>query len=510
MATNDGSEDRAWRLGPIISALAYAVLAIMPPFLVGALSVGIRQDVGFGPGALGAAIAVYFICSSSLSIVSGAIVERLGIRRGLIAGASFSAFSLLSVALAPAYWAVLLGMLVGGAANAITQPAVGSLLSRRTPSGRLGLAFGVKQASIPASTLLGGILVPTLAVAVGWRATLGMLALVSITAATRAFRSEGEPLGLVRRRARARSLPEFRPLAVLSLGGAFGSAAATSTGTFLVASAVTGGITESSAGVLMASGSALGLVTRVLLGHLVDIRPFWSRYGLIILLLASGVPGFALMAVGIPLTLVVGAMIVFVAGWSWVGLLHYAVVSQNPSVPALTTGIVQTGMSMGGGLGPLVFGVVVEYRGYGSAWTMAACLSAMAAVTMHAGRRYLGRTRRRIIAEHSSEVDDLEVDDALFPPTSQGVSTISRTTPNLQVTMIRVDEGATYTSVLPVGTCSLLNRGSHPVTVIAGGAESACPPGHLHPAPPFRRLTVTNPGPGPAVVAWIERRAEAG
>jgi predicted MFS family arabinose efflux permease len=498
--------DSDLELTPILSALLYAVLAIMPPFLVGAFSVGIRQDVGFGPGALGGAIGMYFVCSSLLSVIGGSTVERLGTRRGLIAGASFSAISLGSVALAPGFWAVAVGMLFGGAANAITQPSVGALLTRRIPAGRLGLAFGIKQASIPAATLLGGVLVPTLAVSLGWRMTMGLLASVSLTAAVFMVRSKGEALGIVRRKARARSLEEFRPLAILSLGGAFGSAAATSTGTFLVASAVTIGIAESSAGVLMATGSALGLMTRVSLGHVVDIRPTWSRYRLIIVLLASGVPGFLMLMLGARPAFVVGALVVFISGWSWVGLFHYAVVSQNASAPALATGILQTGMSMGGGLGPMLFGVIVQYSGYRAAWTMAAILAAMSAATVQIGRVQLRRTRQRIVESHLQEIRTLDLAGDAPGPGTDGVTMWHRATPNLDVTLVRLEPGAEHQPAVPTRTGTLVNLGTSEIVVSFDGSDTPCAPEEFRTLPGFRRFGIRNPGPAAVVVARVERR----
>ncbi|MST35344.1 MFS transporter, partial [Acidimicrobiaceae bacterium USS-CC1] len=63
----------------------------------------------------------------------------------------------------------LLGFLVaGGLANGAMQPAVNLLLARTVDDRRQGLAFGVKQAAIPTSTLLSGLAVPALALTVGW------------------------------------------------------------------------------------------------------------------------------------------------------------------------------------------------------------------------------------------------------------------------------------------------------------------------------------------------------
>lgn len=505
-AVDDGATGTAQSsVGPILRALVFAVFAVMPPFLTGAFSVGIRADVGFGPGALGGAIGLFFISSSLLSVTGGATVERFGPRVGLAIGATLSAISLASIALAPRYAVVLLAMVIGGGSNSITQPAVGALLSQRIPAGRLGLAFGIKQAGIPGATLLGGILVPTVAASLGWRATMGMLAASALIGAVVVLRSKKDEQGVVRARASVRSMDEFRSLVILSVGGALGSGAATSLGTFLVGASVATGFSEASAGLLLAVGSLVGLGVRVLLGWIADLRPSRSRYGAIVGLMVLGIPGFLLFTVEVPAAYVVGTMIVFLFGWSWAGLFQYAVVSQNPATPALATGVLQTGMSMGAGSGPLLFGLVVQLGGYQAAWAMAATLAGLSAVTVQAGRVHLRRTRERNSAVYLSELEehvtsgdetsgDETSGDEGFIEAADGVDVRTFRTQNLDVTLLRVAPGAEYVAPVPTRTGTLLNLGDHDVELELNGERQLCAGGMYRTVPGYRRWRVANPG----------------
>jgi predicted MFS family arabinose efflux permease len=493
-------------VGPIMRASVYAVFAVLPPFVTGAFSVGIRADVGFGPGALGGAIGLYFICSSLLSVTGGGTVERLGPRIGLALGATLSAVSLATIALAPRYALVLGAMVLGGASNAVTQPSVGALLSQQIPAGRLGLAFGIKQAGIPGATLLGGILVPTVAAALGWRVTMGLLAVSALTGAVVVLRGPADATGIVRRRPSVRSMDEFRSLAILSVGGALGSGAATSLGTFLVGAAVATGFTEASAGLLLAFGSALGLTVRILLGWLADLRPTRSRYGAIVALMVLGIPGYLLFTIEVPAAYLAGTVLVFLAGWSWAGLFQYAVVSQNPATPALATGVLQTGMSMGAGSGPLLFGLVVQQGGYRAAWAMAATMAVLSAVTVQVGRVHLRRTRQRNAEVYLSELGALELDDAGFAPVADGVDVQQRLTENLDVTVMRLAPGAEYVAPVPTRTGTLLNMGGHDVELELNGERQLCAGGMYRTVPGFRRWRVANPGPDPVLVARVEHR----
>jgi len=495
---------QAGPVGPILSALAFAVIAVMPPFLIGAFSVSIRADVGFGPGALGGAIGLFFIVSSVLSVSGGGTVERFGPRLSLAVGATLSSIALATIASAPRYAVLLIGMVIGGVSNALTQPAVGALLSQRIPTGRLGLAFGTKQAGIPGATLLGGLLVPVAATGLGWRTSLGLLAGLALAAAVAALLGEESGHVGARRRMSVRGMGELRSLVILTLGGALGAAAATSSGTFLVGASVAAGFTEASAGLLLAAGSLVGLSVRVLLGHLADLRPTRSRYGAIAVLMLISIPGFLLLTIPARGAYMLGAVVVFVFGWSWAGLFQYAVVSQNPATPALATGVLQTGMSLGAGSGPLLFGLFVQFSGYPAAWTMAATLTALSALTVQIGRVHLRRTRERQSSAYLEQLGgDLAASDVELTVQGQGVALRSFQTSDLEVMLIQLDPGAHYLAPVPTRTGTLLNLGGHDVELELNGERQLCAGGMSRTVPAYRPWRVANPGPGTVRVAHV-------
>lgn len=51
--------------------------------------------------------------------------------------------------------------------------------SDRVPVGRQGLAFGIKEASIPGASMLAGLSLPVIAAALGWRASFVAAAAVA-------------------------------------------------------------------------------------------------------------------------------------------------------------------------------------------------------------------------------------------------------------------------------------------------------------------------------------------
>lgn len=384
-------EAHAWRL---VQAVSVTIVGVLPVFLVGALAVQLRADLGIGLGALGLATAAMFAVSGSLSRPAGGLVQRIGSARGMTLAALLSTAALAGVGLAPSYPVLLAALVVAGLGNAAAQPAANMRISELVPGRRLGLAFGIKQSSIPAATLLGGLAVPGIALLVGWRWAPGAGAAVALAVAAWAAFAGPAP-------ARARGDGTEEPdkglprggLLVLTIGGGLGAAASTTLGVFTVDSAVATGLAPATAGLLAAGASLLVLAVRIGVGWLVDRHPGRSNYLLIANLLTAGTVGYVLLATGVPAAFVAGAVLAFGAGWGWMGLFHFAVVKDNRLTAAATTGFVQTGLSLGAALGPLGFGALAEAGGYRVAWGTTALVGLAAVVTVRAGRRIVRRSR---------------------------------------------------------------------------------------------------------------------
>ncbi|TFV63820.1 MFS transporter [Geodermatophilus sp. DF01-2] len=383
----------------VLQAVAVSVLGVLPAFLVGALAVQIRADLDVGLALFGLAAATLFTVSGSLARPGGRLVQRLGSRRGAALATALATTSLTVIALAGSPAALMAGLAVGGLGNAVAQPSANAVISELVTDQRLGVAFGIKQSAIPAATLLGGLAVPAVALVFGWRwAVAGAvgLAVVLLVAslaggrdAGRRARAAGEPAAV---RAPDKGLPRGG-LVVLTVGGFLGSAAATSTGIFLVDSAVATGIPAGPAGLLFAGCSVLGLVSRIGFGWWADRHPGRSAYLFIANLLTVGMLGYTLLAAGPVPLFVAGSVLAYGAGWAWTGLFHFAVIRDNRGAAASVTGFVQTGLSLGAASGPLLFGIVAQAASYSAAWLTAAALSLAGAVTVRISRRMVRRSR---------------------------------------------------------------------------------------------------------------------
>lgn len=380
--------------GTVLQAVSVTIVGVLPAFLVGALAVQLRADLGIGLAAVGLATAALFAVSGALARPFGGLVQRIGSRRGLVLAALLSTASLCGVGLAPSYPVLLAALVVGGVGNSIAQPAANLSLSELVAEGRWGFAFGIKQSSIPAATLLGGLAVPGIALTVGWRWALGVAALLALAIA--AWTARSGPNLQARLRTRGgdadRGLPRGA-LLVLTVGAGFAAAASTSLGVFLVDSGVQAGLRPGESGLLFALSSMLGLTGRIGAGWLADRHPRRSLYLVIANMLVCGSVGYVLLAVGTAPLFVAGSLLAYGAGWTWTGLFHFAIVKENRLAAARATGVVQTGLSLGAAAGPLLFGVLAQSTSYRTAWLGTAALSLAGAVTVRTGRRMVRRSR---------------------------------------------------------------------------------------------------------------------
>lgn len=370
----------------MVAAIAVTTATVMPVFLVSGLVVQIGAELGFTAAGLGLAVAAYFGTSALTSVPSGWLVERFGARVTSQAGVLLAVASMLCIGLGARSYATLVAALVIGAgANALGQLATNSALSRHIPAHRQGLSFGLKQAAIPAATLIAGAAVPGVALTVGWRWAFVMAAALALAAMAAAPRGQAG----ARPRREAGDLDRATAaLVVVGTGGAFAAASASCLGIFLVDSAVDQGVGAAAAGLTLAFGSIVGVTARVLAGWLADRRS-GGHIAVVAGMLTAGALGPALLAVGSTTTLLLGTAVGYGLGWAWPGLLNFAVVRLHPAAPAAATSITQAGIYVGGFVGPIGFGLLAASGSYPMAWLAAAAGLVIAGSLMMLGRRML-------------------------------------------------------------------------------------------------------------------------
>lgn len=374
-----------------------ATTASLPAFLVAALAVQVRSSLHFGASAQGVTLAVYYLGAAVVSVPGSRLAEHFGALRVMKAVAAADVVLLALIGGAARSWGLLTVLLaLAGMASSIVQPAANQFISRQVPTDRQGLAFGIKQSAIPLSSLLGGLAVPAIGVTIGWQWAFGLAAVVALSASLAVPRPTTT---LAARRAsmvRQASSRPMLPLVVLTVGFGLGICAASGVSAFLATASVASGLSKADAGLVVALASAAALVSRVLTGVQADRRGR-GHFRVVAVMLAVGAVADGLLALGAgghaAGLFVVASAFAFGAGWGWNGLFNFAVVRTHPELPARATGISQVGGRLGGVLGPLVVGLVVEHGSYSLAFGVVAGLAGLGALTVLAGRELLVHSR---------------------------------------------------------------------------------------------------------------------
>lgn len=359
----------------MIAALSVNLMSVLPLFLTGAMAVQISRDFGVVPAGIAVLASLFAVASMASSAPLGRQVRRFGVRRSLRITSVLNALALLIAAYSPSVWVLGAAMVVAGTGNGLGQPAGNALVAAQVSQARYGLGFAIKQSAIPVATTLGGLAVPLLALTVGWRVAyvvaaataLVVMVLIPADRTRTAGRSESPvPAKLV------------GPLWLLAAGLAAAVFAATSIGALGAAGGVHVGLSESTAGYLVAAGGLAGLAIRLLAGSYADRAMFDSLRGVSCLVLIGGF-GWLVMATDQTVGFAIGLVVANAFGWGWPGLQHLSMARRFPTSTAAASGISQTGIAAGLLLGPAILGLMVTTAGWSWTWLAASTAAFIAA-----------------------------------------------------------------------------------------------------------------------------------
>lgn len=377
----------------VASAVATTILVVAPLHLLGAVAVLVRTELGFDRAALGVAFAIYQAGSILTSIPGGTLSERLGPRRAMITAACMSSAAMVAIALfAHSWWQLVVILSFAGAANGLGQPAASLALSIGVRGERQGIAFGMKQAAVPAAGLLAGLAVPVIGLTLGWRWAFaaGATGALVVAAVSPTFGSSRQA------RPTLHGVPivhtSGRPPVGLIVAFAFASASATVIPAFLAETADAAGYSSTFAGLVIAGGSAIGVTSRLYAGRQADRRG-GQHFRVVAIMLALGTLGHIGLAFGATNVVIFlfGAGIAYGAGWGWPGLFLYAIVRLYPDRPGAAAGRIQAGATVGALLGPLGFGWLVTVSTFKVAWLVVAIVGLLASALIMASRNRMIR-----------------------------------------------------------------------------------------------------------------------
>ena len=379
---------------------AFSVLAVAPlsPFLLDALGLSRAQ--------IGLLFPAIYLGGVLTSLPAGWLTDRLGVRLTLTLGQTVTGAAMALAAFMAGFPALLAPLFLAGVGWSVVNPTTGKAIVEWFPPRERGLAMGVKQTGLTLGGIANALLLPPLALRLGWSPALAVAAGASLLSAAlvgatyRSAPTRAEAPSSERPR-----LAEIRPfllrpglLGLFACGLTLSVVQSSLVAYFVLYAKEVFRVSVVEAGQLFALVQAGGTGARLAWGIVSDRFFAGQRHpGLIVTaLIGAGVS--VTFALGGPALAPLAALLAIIAGagvFGWVGL-HLALVAEigGARYAGLLTGVAVAFAWSGVLVGPPIFGLVLDATGsYRLPWLILGATALLSALALSRLRPLVQRGR---------------------------------------------------------------------------------------------------------------------
>lgn len=360
------------------------MVGTLPVVSVMAMAPVIQRELDLNVTQVGLLVTAYYGAQTVGAMPAGSIVDRLGVGWALVIAHMILITGAITLSQAMGFLMAFGATAVMGLGYSLINPATARGVLQWFPAERRATAMGIKQTGVP----IGGVLAAgngALVTLISWQNILWLVAGITIANALLCLRIAERPSwhGAGRYRGIIANLSEV--IRDRNLGTVFVASSLYNMGqtnffayiTLFMREAVQA--SQPVAGLCLAIGQGASAFGRIGWGIISDTLFRGRRKPLVIMLCGTAVVFLAAMAVVGPGWILVGAAFALVLGLtiaSFASLMQtLSVEAVEPRLAGSATGYTLMGTSLGGMVGPPLFGAAVDLTGkFGNGWLLTAAL----------------------------------------------------------------------------------------------------------------------------------------
>jgi sugar phosphate permease len=357
--------------------LCFGGLAIPPliPFFQPELELTYSQ--------VGSIMSFLYLGAILMSLPAGWITDRLGVKKTIVFSLIFSGFFVALLGFIGSYLAAVFFTFLVGLGYGMSNPPTTKGIMVLASEGNRGLAMSAKQTGVPIAGGLAAAVLPPLALLISWKFSFvlagaaiffaGLLSQVFYRSAKEQNPPSRPVAEEVPRRAWGKILKN-RNMILLSVAGAFCALVQSSLFTYTILYLKDArGFELIRAALCLTLMNGGGILGRIFWGILSDRLFRGSRKIVLQLLVALIFLITLVLGLDLPLSPLVLTAILFVLGASaigWNGVYHAFIGEMSgKEMAGRATGVAMAIVFMGGVMGPILFGRIVDaYHSYRAAW----------------------------------------------------------------------------------------------------------------------------------------------
>jgi predicted MFS family arabinose efflux permease len=154
--------------------MAAQTMANVGPLGIPSIAPLIRESLDLSVAQAGSFLSAYYVGPVLMSLPAGWLADRWGVRGAMILGQVLIAIGLGAVAVAPSFSFIVVILVLAGSGYGVLNPTTTKAGMAWFPPRQRATVVGLKQVGLPFGGAVGALVMPPVALALGWRAAVGV------------------------------------------------------------------------------------------------------------------------------------------------------------------------------------------------------------------------------------------------------------------------------------------------------------------------------------------------